>query len=101
MDEEPEVRGAAAEDEAGAEPERAAPIESRFLYVDVAAQRAKQLRQGAASKLEQQKLRELAGGSEAGGPDGPRPKHERVAMREVKDCKIRYEVPDAAPPAGE
>lgn len=87
---------AGAEEAADAAPELAAPIESRFLYVDVAAQRAKQLRRGALPRIE-----ELAAGADADSPDAPRRKFERIAMREVDRGKIRYEVPDAKPPTRE
>ena len=96
MDDEPEILedgGGGAEGEAGQEP--APPIESRFLYVDVAAQRAKQLRRGALPRLE-----ELAGDSEADDPARMRRKYERIAMREVDRGKIHYAVPDS-PRTGE
>lgn len=91
MDDEPEILeegGEGGDGEAGQEP--APPIESRFLYVDVAAQRAKQLRRGALPRLE-----ELAGDSEADDPAQMRRKFERIAMREVDRGKIRYAVPDS------
>ncbi len=83
--------GGAASDGPESDRELAPPIESRFLYVDVAAQRAKQLRRGALPKLE-----ELAGDP---GPDAPvtlRHKLERIAMREVDRGKIHYDVPEPA-----
>ncbi len=58
----------------------AAPITSRFLFVDVAAQRAKQLRRGALPRLER------------GGVQGPH-KLERVAMEEVRTGVIQYTLP--------
>lgn len=58
--------------------EPAAPITSRFLFVDVAAQRAKQLRRGALSRLE--------------GSGVPH-KLERVAMEEVRTGLIEYSLP--------
>jgi DNA-directed RNA polymerase omega subunit len=65
------------------------PIDSRFLFVDVAAQRAKQLRRGALARLP-----ELRGDSPV------RPdrffKLERVAMEEVSRGLIAYTLPDAA-----
>lgn len=64
-----------------AEPERAAPITSRFLFVDVAAQRAKQLRRGALPRLDR-----------GGLPHGPH-KLERVAMEEVRTGVIHYTLP--------
>ena len=85
---------AGAEEAADAAPELAAPIESRF--VDVAAQREKQLRRGALPRIE-----ELAAGADADSPDAPRRKFERIAMREVDRGKIRYEVPDPKPPTRE
>jgi len=60
-----------------------APIESRFLFVDVAALRAKQLRRGARPRL---------------GDQAPAPhKAERVAMEEVKRGLVYYDVPIAKP----
>jgi len=56
------------------------PIHSRFLFVDVAALRAKQLRRGA-------RLRILS-------EEGPLPrKAERLAMEEVKRGLVMYDVP--------
>jgi DNA-directed RNA polymerase omega subunit len=56
-------------------------ITSRFLFVDVAAQRAKQLRRGAVPRLERP----------APGP-GPH-KLERIAMEEVRSGLIHYALP--------
>jgi DNA-directed RNA polymerase subunit K/omega len=68
---------------------KATPIESRFLFVDVAAMRAKQLRRGAIVRLD-----ELL---EDGEIARPLPhKAERVAMEEVRRNLVLYEVP--APP---
>ena len=64
---------------------KAPPIESRFLFVDVAAMRAKQLRRGARLRL-----------NEEDGWDPNRPtvyKAERLAMEEVKHGLVLYEVP--------
>jgi DNA-directed RNA polymerase subunit K/omega len=60
------------------------PNESRFLFVEVAAQRAKQLRRGA--------LNRLAPVAEAGVPETPLPIHkpERLAMEEVRRGFIQY-----------
>lgn len=56
------------------------PIQSRFLFVDVAALRAKQLRRGA-------RLRILS-------DEGPLPKKaERLAMEEVRRGLVMYDVP--------
>jgi DNA-directed RNA polymerase subunit K/omega len=59
----------------------APPITSRFLFVDVAAQRAKQLRRGALPRRERL-------------PAGPH-KLERVAMEEVRQGVIHYTLPTA------
>ena len=60
------------------------PIQSRFLFVDVAALRAKQLRRGARQRL---------------GEEVPVPhKAERVAMEEVRRGLVYYDVPPAKPP---
>ena len=60
------------------------PNESRFLFVEVAAQRAKQLRRGA--------LNRLAPVVEAGASETPLPIHkpERLAMEEVRRGFIQY-----------
>jgi DNA-directed RNA polymerase subunit K/omega len=57
----------------------AAPINSRFLFVDVAAQRAKQLRRGALLRVERV-------------PAGPH-KLERLAMEEVRQRVVQYTLP--------
>jgi len=60
------------------------PIESRFLFVDVAALRAKQLRRGARPRLKDEV-----------------PEHhkaERVAMEEVRRGLVYYDVPANKPP---
>jgi DNA-directed RNA polymerase subunit K/omega len=70
---------------------QAPPIESRFLFVDVAAMRAKQLRRGARLRL-----------NEDDGWDPNRPtvfKAERLAMEEVKHGLVLYEVPPVKPAA--
>jgi DNA-directed RNA polymerase subunit K/omega len=64
----------------GLEPAQpAAPITSRFLFVDVAAQRAKQLRRGALPRLDRT----------AATPH----KLERLAMEEVRRGVIHYTLP--------
>ena len=63
---------------------KAAPIESRFLYVDVAALRAKQLRRGARPRLGQ--VEEL--------PVSKAVKAERVAMEEVKQNLVQWDLPE-------
>jgi len=88
---EPEAQPAAEASEPAPQP-RMPPLESRFLYIDVAARRAKQLRRGALPRLD-----DFA-------PDtGERPaaaiKCERIAMQEVDEGRIVYELPDSDPPA--
>jgi DNA-directed RNA polymerase omega subunit len=68
-------------------PEPLPPIESRFLFVDVAALRAKQLRKGARPRLDE---------------DAPsHHKAERVAMEEVRRGLVYYDVPAGKPPQDE
>ncbi len=57
--------------------EPAPPIQSRFLFVDVAALRAKQLRRGARVRFELEQPHKL----------------ERVAMEEVRRGLVYYDVP--------
>jgi DNA-directed RNA polymerase subunit K/omega len=64
---------------------KAAPIESRFLFVDVAAMRAKQLRRGALPRLDEDADSEV--------PRVHPHKAERVAMEEVKRGLVLYDVP--------
>jgi len=61
--------------------EPAEPITSRFLYVDVAAMRAKQLRRGARLRYE----------VDPGIPSPKKP--ERQAMEEVRRRLVQYTVP--------
>jgi len=60
-------------------PEPLPPIQSRFLFVDVAALRAKQLRRGARVRIGDEHL-----------PKKP----ERVAMEEVRRGMVYYDVPE-------
>ena len=60
----------------------AEPIYSRFLFVDVAARRANQLKRGARIRL-----------SHADHDRVP-PKLERVAMEEVRNGLVHYQLPD-------
>lgn len=61
--------------------EPAPPISSRFLFVDVAALRAKQLRRGARVRFQADQV--------------PMPlKPERVAMEEVRRRLVQYRVPN-------
>ena len=75
-------------EEAPAPRPKAAPIDSRFLFVDVAAMRAKQLRRGALPRLEE------ADGNVAFTRAIPH-KAERVAMEEVRRGLVLYDVPPA------
>jgi len=78
--------GDAGADEAPVVHPKAPPIESRFLFVDVSALRAKQLRRGARVRLDH-------------SPEEPTPapkliKPERVAMEEVKQNLVQWDLPD-------
>ena len=72
------------------------PIESRFLFVDVAALRAKQLRRGAKSRLEPAEPEApVAPVAAAPGPVPARKiKAERVAMQEVRQHLVEWQLPD-------
>jgi DNA-directed RNA polymerase subunit K/omega len=70
----------------------AAPIRDRFLFVDVAALRAKQLRRGA--------LPRLSGDVENARPESPI-KPERIAMEEVRRGLVQYDVPAPKPATAE
>lgn len=61
---------------------QARPIESRFLYVDIAAARAKQLRKGATVRLD------------ANAPRAVKP--ERLAMEEVNQGLVEWDLPEFA-----
>ena len=69
--------------------ERMAPISSRFLFVDVAARRAKQLRRGALPRLEA-----LRPDPETGERPEVTSRLERVAMEEVEQGLVVYELID-------
>ena len=78
------------EGEPGERP-KAPPIDSRFLYVDIAAMRAKQLRRGARPRLAEE--------AEAIDQHRPAPhKAERIAMEEVRRGLVLYDVPAHKPP---
>lgn len=71
--------------------EPAPPVFNRFLFVDIAALRAKQLRRGARPRLDQ-------------SPDGSLNqlhKPERVAMEEVRRQLVYYDLPPAKAPGGQ
>ncbi len=84
--------GAVGVPEPDAPRERMPPVESRFLYVDVAARRAKQLRRGALPRLAA-----LAPDPETGERPATTLKLERIAMEEVDEGLIVYELPDPQP----
>ena len=66
------------------------PTQSRFLFVEVAAQRAKQLRRGALNRL-------APAPAETAAPEPPSPlrKPERIAMEEVRRGYIEFAVGEA------
>ena len=92
MDDHSELNDVPEPDDVPAVPaEPAPPIESRFLFVDVAALRAKQLRRGALPRLS----------ADDDGAETHRAmpfKAERVAMEEVRRGLVLYEVPGSTKP---
>lgn len=72
------------------------PIESRFLFVDVAALRAKQLRRGAKSRLDPDETEAPAPIVVTPAPGTParKIKAERVAMQEVRQHLVEWQLPD-------
>ena len=66
--------------------EPAPPIISRFLFVNVAGQRARQLLRGAAPRLEAEALTRLESS-----------KAERLAMEEVRCGLVYYDLPEWSP----
>ena len=86
-----ELFGPEGQTEPSAPRPKAPPIESRFLFVDVAAMRAKQLRRGA--------LPRLSADDDGAEPHRGMPfKAERVAMEEVRRGLVLYEVPGSTKP---
>ena len=79
-----DAAGGAGADDAPIIHPQAAPIESRFLFVDVSALRAKQLRRGARARLDQ--VEDV--------PVSKAIKAERVAMEEVKANLVQWDLPD-------
>ncbi len=68
--------------------EPAPPVSNRFLFVDIAALRAKQLRRGARARLDQ-----------TTHESHPQPhKAERVAMEEVRRQLVQFDLPAAKRP---
>src|SRR5438552_19021940 len=83
---EPLTEPAAAPETPPAPRPKATPIESRFLFVDVAAMRAKQLRRGATVRLDEM--------LEAGEVARAVPhKAERIAMEEVRRNLVLCDLP--------
>ena len=75
-----EVLETEAEAPEGEELPQAPPIVDRFLFVDIAALRAKQLRRGATPRLRHE--------------SGTTPtKAERIAMEEVRQRLVHYDLP--------
>lgn len=73
---------------AGERTEPAPPVSNRFLFVDIAALRAKQLRRGARPRLDQ-----------TVHENHPQPhKAERVAMEEVRRQLVQFDLPAAKKP---
>ena len=81
-----EVQDTAGEDVLAPPRTPVAPIENRFLFVDVAAMRAKQLRRGALPRLGQPE--------ESDTYRQEWHKAERVAMEEVRRGLVEYNVPE-------
>ena len=68
--------------------EPAPPVSNRFLFVDIAALRAKQLRRGARPRIDQ-----------TPHDNHPQPKKaERVAMEEVRQQLVQFDLPAAKAP---
>ena len=65
--------------------EPAPPIQNRFMFVDVAALRAKQLRKGARVRISETDVFHL-----------PK-KAERIAMEEVRRGLVQYDIPPPKP----
>jgi DNA-directed RNA polymerase subunit K/omega len=79
-------------DQTPAEPRpKAEPIDSRFLFVDIAAMRAKQLRRGARPRLDEE---DTATDTNRAQPH----KAERVAMEEVRRRLVQFDLPPNKPP---
>jgi len=86
---ETDATGETAESETPPEPrERMPPVESRFMFVDIASLRAKQLRRGALPRVT------LPSYEVESGATRPAQRLERIAMQEVEDGLIVYDVPE-------
>jgi DNA-directed RNA polymerase omega subunit len=66
------------------------PVESRFMFVDIAALRAKQLRRGARPRVEPLDRQNI-------NVEQGTEKIERIAMREIEEGLIVYELPSLEP----
>ena len=88
MNQEPDVQTPVPERARADEKFALSPDQSRFLFVEVAAQRAKQLRRGALNRLAP------APASDTPAPEAPVPlrKAERIAMEEVRRGFIEFAV---------
>ena len=75
----------AALDESEAPLPPAEPIQSRFLFVDVAARRANQLKRGARVRI---------GHGEHAEHERVQHKLERIAMEEVRQGLVHYQLPE-------
>ena len=75
-----------AEEQPARPSEPAPPITSRFLFVNVAGQRARQLRRGAAPRLDAEVLTRLESS-----------KAEPLAMEEVRCGLVYYDLPEWSP----
>ena len=71
----------------------AEPIQSRFLFVDVAARRANQLKRGARVRIGHSQHAEQAEHAEH---DRAPHKLERIAMEEVRQGLVHYKLPEKA-----
>ena len=68
------------------------PVKGRFLIVNLAAQRAKQLQQGALPRLPH-----LWPDPATGRRPVPTERHERIALDEIEQGMVCFTVPEAAP----
>ena len=93
MSENTDLPDSAPEETPPAERPKAEPIDSRFMFVDIAALRAKQLRRGALPRLTEEDL--------ADSPRAQPHKAERVAMEEVRRGLVLYDIAPPPKPPGE
>jgi DNA-directed RNA polymerase subunit K/omega len=84
----PDVKDLTEAEDSAAAPQVTGPVDppaSRFLYVDISAMRAKQLRRGALPRLSTETQHPL--------------KAERIAMEEVRKGLVTYDLPAFKPRA--